>query len=274
MRYSSKPVGWRNESHRHYLAAKGISTKKYFGKRIELGEPMSYDELMRHQNKLSKTNAWRENEDAAFVEKINKAAEERRNAEEEKEILNDVYLSDDEKKLARIKYLVMHDGAPYPLKEEYNEELKNLIDEMKPSPKDFNTRDEYLDAMVEFERKSNPYYQDAFEEYVRAFESETWDAAGGSGDEYYARKFSQDELVLVKDHPFRGTKNHVARITNEDIMNEDEDKYVIDLTKEGQKRMSVHIVDEDKLEKMPLEQLKDIDYFQYAVEKKHRASEE
>ena len=29
MRYSSKPVGWRNESHRHYLAAKGISMKKY-----------------------------------------------------------------------------------------------------------------------------------------------------------------------------------------------------------------------------------------------------
>ena len=29
MRYSSKPVGWRNESYRHYLAAKGISTKKY-----------------------------------------------------------------------------------------------------------------------------------------------------------------------------------------------------------------------------------------------------
>ena len=32
MRYSSKPVGWRNESHRHYLAAKGISTKKYLAK--------------------------------------------------------------------------------------------------------------------------------------------------------------------------------------------------------------------------------------------------
>ena len=28
MRYSSKPVGWRNESHRHYLAAKGISTSR------------------------------------------------------------------------------------------------------------------------------------------------------------------------------------------------------------------------------------------------------
>lgn len=31
------PVGWRNESHRHYLAAKGISTKKYFAK----GNPSS-----------------------------------------------------------------------------------------------------------------------------------------------------------------------------------------------------------------------------------------
>jgi len=29
MRYSSKPVGWRNDSYRHYLAAKGISTKKF-----------------------------------------------------------------------------------------------------------------------------------------------------------------------------------------------------------------------------------------------------
>ena len=31
--FRSKPVGWRGESHRHYLAAKGIQTvpKKYFG---------------------------------------------------------------------------------------------------------------------------------------------------------------------------------------------------------------------------------------------------
>ena len=31
MRYSNKPVGWRNDSYRHYLAAKGVSTKnRYF----------------------------------------------------------------------------------------------------------------------------------------------------------------------------------------------------------------------------------------------------
>jgi len=27
--YRAKPIGWRGESHRHYLAAKGISTKRY-----------------------------------------------------------------------------------------------------------------------------------------------------------------------------------------------------------------------------------------------------
>ena len=34
MRYSSKPVGWRSESHRHYLAAKGISTKRYHASNV------------------------------------------------------------------------------------------------------------------------------------------------------------------------------------------------------------------------------------------------
>ena len=28
--YRARPVGWKGESHRHYLAAKGISTKRYF----------------------------------------------------------------------------------------------------------------------------------------------------------------------------------------------------------------------------------------------------
>ena len=27
--WRSKPIGWRGESHRHYLAAKGIKTKYY-----------------------------------------------------------------------------------------------------------------------------------------------------------------------------------------------------------------------------------------------------
>ena len=28
--FRQKPLGWRHDSHRHYLAAKGISTKRYF----------------------------------------------------------------------------------------------------------------------------------------------------------------------------------------------------------------------------------------------------
>jgi len=41
MRYSSKPLGWRGESHRHYLAAKGISTKpKQYFDRISEGRGM------------------------------------------------------------------------------------------------------------------------------------------------------------------------------------------------------------------------------------------
>lgn len=31
--WRARPIGWRNESHRHYLAAKGISTKRYFLKK-------------------------------------------------------------------------------------------------------------------------------------------------------------------------------------------------------------------------------------------------
>jgi len=30
--FRSKPVGWRSESYRHYLAAKGVTTKRYFSK--------------------------------------------------------------------------------------------------------------------------------------------------------------------------------------------------------------------------------------------------
>ena len=30
MRRYGKPKGWRHESHRHYLAAKGVKTKRYF----------------------------------------------------------------------------------------------------------------------------------------------------------------------------------------------------------------------------------------------------
>ena len=46
-----KPVGWRNESHRHYLAAKGIKTLKYnsskryrVAKVITVTEPTNYDD--------------------------------------------------------------------------------------------------------------------------------------------------------------------------------------------------------------------------------------
>jgi hypothetical protein len=33
MRKYQRPQGWRNESHRHYLAAKGVSTSKYLAKK-------------------------------------------------------------------------------------------------------------------------------------------------------------------------------------------------------------------------------------------------
>jgi len=59
MRYSSKPVGWRGESHRHYLAAKGISTKRY---RAEIPFRTEGDPLMALQNERSR----RENHDDEF----------------------------------------------------------------------------------------------------------------------------------------------------------------------------------------------------------------
>ena len=35
--FRARPVGWRGESHRHYLASKGISTKRYLAKAERIG---------------------------------------------------------------------------------------------------------------------------------------------------------------------------------------------------------------------------------------------
>ena len=49
--FRSKPVGWKGESHRHYLAAKGIKSK-YFAKNIKLYRGTSVEEA----DQVKKTN--------------------------------------------------------------------------------------------------------------------------------------------------------------------------------------------------------------------------
>ena len=73
MRYSNKPVGWRGESHRHYLASKGISTKPkpYFDKRY------TTEEFAEEQNERRRLS----------IRDIQNFAQ----GEEEKEILEEVY---------------------------------------------------------------------------------------------------------------------------------------------------------------------------------------
>ena len=44
MRRYGRPVGWRNESYRHYLAAKGITTKRYLKDKVRKSDPTKLSE--------------------------------------------------------------------------------------------------------------------------------------------------------------------------------------------------------------------------------------
>ena len=45
--------GWKNESYRHYLAAKGIKTSRY-----EAKKPMYFASIMKHIPSMAKRDAW------------------------------------------------------------------------------------------------------------------------------------------------------------------------------------------------------------------------
>ena len=93
--YRARPSGWRNESHRHYLAAKGIKTNRYMAR---MNESMPAWEIEARAAML-RPPEMRRTQDVHFRSEMNEAmswpfkaaAEERRNAEEEKEILDEAY---------------------------------------------------------------------------------------------------------------------------------------------------------------------------------------
>jgi len=58
MRYSSKPVGWRGESHRHYLAAKGIKTR--YDAKKPAKKPSEYERFRKLHEDLAAGKSYEE----------------------------------------------------------------------------------------------------------------------------------------------------------------------------------------------------------------------
>lgn len=54
MKRYGKPQGWRGESHRHYLAAKGVSTKRYAAKKYSHHEDLAAFKAKYKNRKVTK----------------------------------------------------------------------------------------------------------------------------------------------------------------------------------------------------------------------------
>ena len=89
--YRARPVGWRNESHRHYLASKGIATKRYM---YTDRHTLMKRALINSRPYISEEEKQRREREIAYENRRREMQEQLKLAEEEKRILDAVYDDD------------------------------------------------------------------------------------------------------------------------------------------------------------------------------------